>query len=100
MKIVPALIFVLALTAMGIASAAEPLRQRLNLNREWKFQLGDQPGAEAVAYDDSQWSTVGLPHSFSIPYFQGKDFYTGYGWYRKTFDGRAGMAEPAGLSGI
>ena len=93
MKIVPALIFVLALTAMGIASAAEPLRQRLNLNRERKFQLGDQPGAEAVAYDDSQWSTVGLPHSFSIPYFQGQDFYTGYGWYRKTF-----VVAPAWLS--
>jgi len=29
---------------------------------------------------------IGLPHSFGTPYFQGKDFYTGYGWYRKSID--------------
>ena len=86
MKHIPALIFFLALTACEMSPAAESLRQRLNLNRDWKFQLGDPPGAGAVAYDDSQWTRIGLPHSFSIPYFQGKDFYTGYGWYRKTLE--------------
>ena len=72
--------------------AAEPLRQRLNINREWKFELGDYPGTEAVGYDDSKWESVGLPHSFSEPYFQSKDFYTGYGWYRKNFDVPASWA--------
>ena len=87
MKLSRAIIVVLLLIAPATSLlAAEPLRQRLNLNREWKFQLGDHPGAETVAYDDSTWEAVGLPHSFSIPYFQSKDFYTGYGWYRKTLD--------------
>lgn len=27
---------------------------------------------------------IGLPHSFSLPYFMSKDFYVGYGWYKKT----------------
>ena len=58
-------------------------RESLLLNREWSFRLGDLPGAESVDFDDSQWETVGLPHSFSIPYFQSKDFYVGPGWYRK-----------------
>jgi hypothetical protein len=74
---------------LAIASplrAAEPLRQRLNINREWKFSVGDHPGAHVVDYDDSTWQTIGLPHSFSAPYFQSKDFYTGYGWYRKNLD--------------
>jgi beta-galactosidase len=66
--------------------AAEPLRQRLNINRDWKFEIGDHPGAEVVSYDDSKWDAIGLPHSFSAPYFQSKDFYTGYGWYRKSLD--------------
>jgi len=65
---------------------AEPLRQDININRDWKFQLGDYPGAEVTAYDDSTWQAIGLPHSFSIPYFLSKDFYIGYGWYRKHFD--------------
>lgn len=35
--------------------------------------------------DDSEWEKIGLPHSFSTPYFMSKDFYVGYGWYRKAF---------------
>jgi hypothetical protein len=66
--------------------AAGQLRQRMNINREWKFQLGDHPGAEAAEFDDTKWEAIGLPHSFSTPYFQSKDFYVGYGWYRKSFD--------------
>lgn len=45
---------------------------------------GNHQGAERVSYDDSGWEQGGLPHSFSIPYFISKDFYTGYGWYRKS----------------
>lgn len=56
----------------------------VNLNREWTYQRGDFPGAERAAYDDSRWEHIGLPHSFSIPYFMSSEFYTGYGWYRKT----------------
>ena len=66
--------------------SADPLRQTLNINRDWKFKLGDFPGAEAPKYDDASWDAIGLPHSFSMPYFQGKDFYVGYGWYRKHLD--------------
>lgn len=59
-------------------------REVVNLNREWTYQRGDFPSAERAAYDDSQWEHIGLPHSFSIPYFMSSEFYTGYGWYRKT----------------
>ena len=65
--------------------AAESPRQQINFNREWKFQLGDHAGAEAVVFDDAQWEDIGLPHSFSMPYFASPKFYTGYGWYRKHF---------------
>jgi len=34
---------------------------------------------------DAGWQPVGLPHSFSIPYFMSPEFYSGYGWYRKHF---------------
>lgn len=57
-----------------------------NFNREWKYMRGDCKGAERLDYEDCNWEWVGLPHSFSIPYFMSKDFYTGYGWYRKSFD--------------
>jgi hypothetical protein len=60
-------------------------RTRLNFNADWRFKLGSHDGAQDVAFDDRGWDTIGLPHSFSIPYFRAPDFYTGDGWYRKTF---------------
>ena len=61
-------------------------REKININREWKFKLGDYAGAEAEDYVDNDWSNINLPHNFSIPYFQSAQWYTGYGWYRKYFD--------------
>lgn len=65
---------------------AEPSpRLELSLNREWKFALGNIAGAEAPGFEDEAWNQVGLPHSFSVPYFLSPEFYVGYGWYRKHF---------------
>ena len=60
-------------------------RTRQNFNREWRFNLGDVKDGQSPTLDDATWDRVGLPHSFSIPYFQSPDFYVGYGWYRKHF---------------
>jgi beta-galactosidase len=61
------------------------LRQQINFNRDWKFRLGDFPGAESPRFDDTAWDAIDLPHSFSIPYFRFNEFFVGFGWYRKTF---------------
>ena len=71
---------------VGSLPAAEPLRQDLTINRDWKFQSGDHSGAEVSAFNDTAWTAINLPHSFSMPYFQSKDFYVGYGWYRKHLE--------------
>ena len=78
----------LAGTLVSAAAADAPsLRETLNFNREWKFLIGDHPGAEATSFDDADWDNIGLPHSFSMPYFAATNsFYVGYGWYRKSFD--------------
>ena len=89
MKRIPPLILLLALIMLGTvapnaqAAADAGLRQSINFNRSWKFRLGDDPGAAAVAHDDARWDSVGLPHSFSLPYFASPEFYVGDGWYRK-----------------
>jgi beta-galactosidase len=74
-----------ALSAHAQSAHAQSIRQTFNFNREWQFQLGDHPGAEKTTFDDAAWSRIGLPHSFSLPYFASKHFYVGYGWYRKEF---------------
>lgn len=77
-----------AYTAGGVKPemASVPARERVNINRDWKFNLGDMSGAENPTFNDSEWTRTNLPHSFSIPYFMWKDVYHGYGWYRKTIN--------------
>ncbi|MVT10354.1 glycoside hydrolase family 2 protein [Chitinophaga tropicalis] len=70
---------------LTFSTKAQEVRRRLIFNKDWKFMMGDHPAADTPAYEDSRWEQVSLPHSFSIPYFQSPDFYTGYGWYRKYF---------------
>jgi hypothetical protein len=77
----------MAMIAVSMASLpAADLRQTINFNREWKFQLGDVANADSAAFADSNWDDANLPHSFSMPYFAADRFYVGYGWYRKHFN--------------
>ena len=78
------------LLVAGASALAAQARENINLNREWKFLLGDATGAEAPSFDAARWSDVNLPHSFSLPYFMWPEFYVGYGWYRKTLEAPAG----------
>ncbi|MCQ2974308.1 MAG: beta-galactosidase [Bacteroidales bacterium] len=80
--------FLLLIIAIIISScnSSEFLPTTENLNREWTFFLGDVQNAESPDFDDSQWLNIGLPHSFAIPYFMSRDFYVGYGWYRKKIN--------------
>jgi beta-galactosidase len=68
----------------GGAGSGAPVREVVQLNRDWDFFLGDLPDASAPAQRSEDWQAINLPHSFSLPYFLGPGFYVGYGWYRKT----------------
>lgn len=71
---------------VGCHCLAHEERKVLNINCEWKYQKGNHVKAERIDFDDNSWENIGLPHSFSIPYFMSKDFYVGYGWYRRHIE--------------
>lgn len=78
--------FLLVSVLAGGAFASLPA-QRININRDWKFVIGNPEDKPYLPdYNDAGWERIGLPHSFSLPYFRSKDFYVGYGWYRKTIE--------------
>lgn len=63
-----------------------------NLNENWKFSLGSCEDAWYKGYDDSSWSSVMLPHDWSVglPFSRENSSGTGYlaggcGWYRLRF---------------
>lgn len=83
------LILLTILTLSGVVKAQEIT----SFNRDWKFQLSDQTGAEAINYDDSNWRELNLPHDWSIEGEYSEDapmggqcgyLPAGIGWYRKT----------------
>ena len=75
-------------------------RATYNFNPGWKFLRSDLAGAEAVGFDDTAWSDVGLPHTWndvdtyraliSHPAGDLSGSYRGIAWYRKHFKLPAG----------
>ncbi len=65
-----------------------------DFNKDWKFQKGAHPEAAKVAFNDSEWRSLSLPHDWSIEGEFSEDHPTkpeggalpaGEGWYRKSF---------------
>jgi beta-galactosidase len=89
-KVIPILLF---FHLCLIGNLFGQVRTKQLINRNWKFKLNEQNGAEQVNYDDSEWKTVQLPHDASIygPFVRdtlGGNAADGYrprhiGWYRK-----------------
>lgn len=86
------IIIVWALLTLIIMDAASGTKQLFN--NDWKFSLGDSSGAQAIGFDDGDWTKVVLPHDWSIlgrfdrqspAGNDGGYLPTGVGWYRKTF---------------
>lgn len=89
-------------------SGQTPLKRNNLFDFTWRFHRGGAQGAEAVAFDDSQWRSVDLPHDWSIEDLPGSKspfsidaisqvsggFTTGgTGWYRKSFKIPAGLKD-------
>jgi len=67
------------------SNADESVRLKQNINRNWQFTFSSETDNFPEETSDSvNWKQVGLPHSFSIPYFRSESFYEGYGWYQKN----------------
>ncbi len=72
-------------------------RDRISLDRDWLFSLGDHEGAANSGFDDSGWRHLNLPHDWSIEGTYDEDnpagvaggfLPTGTGWYRKHLQWR------------
>nr|MBR4281109.1 DUF4982 domain-containing protein [Clostridia bacterium] len=75
------------------------MSKKINLNRDWRFHLGDIPlhaplsSPDYAGYDDSAWRMVTLPHDWAVehPFDRAHSSGTGYlpggtAWYRKHFE--------------
>jgi len=105
----PSILFSGCLISFLMTTCAAPLfnpADRTHLfDSGWKFNLGDLPGAEKTAFDDTGWRSLDLPHDWSIEDLAPQTGVTqvgpfssaspgggatgqvmgGTGWYRKSF---------------
>ena len=54
----------LGLGISGLAAAASPRVDRI-INAGWRFVREDAPGAEKVGFNDADWQTIALPHTWN-----------------------------------
>ena len=88
MRLRIALALVLWLPALCVQAVA---RTSTALDDGWRFQRAEVAGAETVAFDDSAWAAVALPHTYNATDGEaGGAYYRGPAWYRRTFDIAAG----------
>lgn len=82
------------LALMALPGVLPAQRQRLSLDADWRFQLGDPTGAQAPGFNDKGWRRLDIPHDWSIEGTPSQDapgggrmgyFPAGTGWYRKVF---------------
>lgn len=61
-------------------------RLKTTINENWKFAKREIPAAESLTFDDTDWETVNLPHTWNVEDTEDEPsgYYRGVGWYRKS----------------
>jgi hypothetical protein len=69
---------------LAFVPPADP-RVVTSLDSGWKFLRADAVNAQTVAFNDTSWSNVNVPHTWNAIDGQdgGNNYYRGIGWYRK-----------------
>jgi beta-galactosidase len=66
----------------------------VSFDADWKFHLGDVTSAQTPNFDDASWTSLSVPHDYSIALafnqsstatYEGGYLDGGIGWYRKAF---------------
>ena len=58
------------------------LERIVNLNKNWKFAIGDYQKWASPKFNDDNWERISVPSEWENQGFQG---YDGYAWYRTEF---------------
>ncbi|MDT0551839.1 sugar-binding domain-containing protein [Urechidicola vernalis] len=96
-KILVLIILVLLGACVGSnkSSAQQNPRERVSIDFDWKFSLGDIENASQEQFNDADWRHLDVPHDWSIEGeynennpagIAGAYLPTGIGWYRKNIE--------------
>lgn len=75
--------FLLAIALGCMCLKAQAQRESKTLNDSWKFLRGECTAAADSAFNDHDWTSVHLPHTWNTDAYTEKNYYQGVGWYRR-----------------
>jgi beta-galactosidase len=89
------ILFLLFNVLMSVSLIAK-VRMVIDISQDWKFKRADTANAEGKSFNDVDWQSIKLQHTWNNVDGQdgGNDYYRGVGWYRKslnipsTYDGK------------
>ncbi len=67
---------------VAIPVFAMNLQKEIDLQGEWRFEIGDHPDYAEADYDDLNWELIRVPGTWENEGFPG---YDGFAWYRLRF---------------
>ena len=75
----------IATTALSLLflTTVQAQRESKTINDSWKFLQGECTTAIDSAFNDANWTSVHLPHTWNTDAYTEKDYYRGTGWYRR-----------------
>jgi beta-galactosidase len=89
------IIILMLLCGNSFSQSTQPqIRVITGFDLDWRFKQAEEAGGERIAFDDSKWRKLNVPHDWSIegtydkanPTARGGGYLpSGIGWYRKTF---------------
>src|SRR5215467_4182838 len=85
---------VFALLAEPARPGVTAPRERISIDRDWRFTKADNPGSAERDFDDRNWRLLDLPHDWGVEGAftpsgsgaRGRLPFYGVGWYRKALD--------------
>ncbi len=79
-------ILVVILLLFIFSAHAQNNRTTIGLNDRWKFHAGGTEYAYNPDYNDANWETISLPHTWNAkdPFDDDETYFRGIGWYRRT----------------
>ncbi len=71
------------ITFSSVVIFGKEYRKIVDLNTNWKFEIGDDSTRSRIDFDDTYWEEINVPSSWEDQGFPG---YDGYAWYRIKFN--------------
>lgn len=75
-------VVIACLAFMAIGAQAQTVK--MSVNDGWHFTLGDKQEYSQANFNDNEWQSINLPHTWNTDAYVVANYHRGTGWYRRS----------------